>query len=86
MNTPDTAPMDGRIQAYLNHLARERACSPHTVSNYRRDLIALRGHVLLPGAEPDWSRVTVHDIRALVAARHRAGASGRSLQPTIESM
>ncbi|MCG5499319.1 tyrosine recombinase XerC [Ectothiorhodospira lacustris] len=88
MNAPEAALTDRRIQAYLGHLARERAYSPHTVSNYRRDLMVLRGYVPFHGAEPDsdWSHVTVHDIRALVAARHRAGASGRSLQRLLSSV
>ncbi|SEQ09712.1 integrase/recombinase XerC [Ectothiorhodospira magna] len=78
--------MDPHIQAYLDHLSQERVCSPHTISNYRRDLIHLQTLLLFPGSDIDWSRVNAHDIRALVATRHRAGSGGRSLQRLLSSV
>ncbi|ANB01880.1 tyrosine recombinase XerC [Ectothiorhodospira sp. BSL-9] len=80
--------LDPWIDAYLGHLGRERGCSPHTISNYRRDLLVLQGHVPLPASSDrrDWATVTVHDIRALVSALHRGGKAGRSLQRLLSSV
>lgn len=87
MNDREDRAVDPRIRAYLEHLSRERAASPHTVAGYRRDLTRLRAHVQRgEDGAVDWSRVTVHDIRALLAARHRAGASGPSLQRLLSAI
>ncbi len=70
---------------FLDHLKHERRLSPHTVSNYGRDLATLAGHL---GAEADfdWNTVSGHTIRAFVAARHRQGLGGRSLQRILSAV
>ncbi len=74
-----------RIEQFLHHLNIERRLAPHTLSNYRRDLKqSLRffaGQRLV-----DWKEVTAHHLRALVAARHRAGIGGRSLQRLLSAL
>ena len=60
---------------YLAELADQRRMSPHTVSNYRRDLEKLlkaTGDIPLAGLQ-------VHHIRRFVAQMHGQGLSGRSL-------
>lgn len=63
------------VAAYLAELAEQRRQSPHTVSNYRRDLQRL---LTLVGEIP-LAEVQVHHIRRFVAQLHGQGLSGRSL-------
>jgi integrase/recombinase XerC len=63
------------VAAYLAELAEQRRLSPHTVSNYRRDLtrlLNLAGEMLL-------AELQVHHIRRFAAQLHGQGLSGRSL-------
>ena len=63
------------VTAYLAELAEQRRLSPHTVSNYRRDLLRLLKLVdAMPLAE-----VQVHQIRRFAAQLHGQGLSGRTL-------
>ncbi|MDR2188832.1 MAG: tyrosine recombinase XerC [Azonexus sp.] len=61
--------------AWLALLTEQHRQSPHTVSNYRRDLRYLRE---LAGETP-LERLQVHDIRRFVIQLHSRGLSGRSL-------
>jgi integrase/recombinase XerC len=63
------------VAAYLAELAEQRRLSPHTVSNYRRDLVRL---LSLAGDVP-LSELQVHHIRRFAAQLHGQGLSGRSL-------
>ncbi len=63
------------VDDYLAELAEQRRQSPHTISNYRRDLTRLRelaGEIRLADLQ-------VHQIRRFVAQLHARGLSGRSL-------
>ena len=74
------------IARYLDELAQQRRLSPHTVSNYRRDLEVL---VRLVGelngdraSSPEaWTLATIesHHIRRFVSQLHARGLGGRSL-------
>jgi integrase/recombinase XerC len=73
------------IEQFLHHLNVERRLSPHTLSNYRRDLEQARDFAAgqdLSG----WREFTTHHLRSLVAARHRAGIGGRSLQRLLSAL
>ena len=63
------------VAAYLAELAEQRRLSPHTVSNYRRDLARL---LTLAGEIP-LAELQVHHIRRFAAQLHGQGLSGRSL-------
>lgn len=82
------ASTDPAISAYLRHLGQERGCSPHTLKNYGRDLALLESHLTEKGARQpfEWHQVTHHDIRELVANRHRKGAGPRSLQRLLSAI
>jgi integrase/recombinase XerC len=68
-------PATDAVTAYLAELAEQRRLSPHTVSNYRRDLLRLLTLVdVMPLAE-----VQVHHVRRFAAQLHGQGLSGRSL-------
>ncbi|KAB7622712.1 tyrosine recombinase XerC [Alkalilimnicola sp. S0819] len=66
------------VQGFLAHLRNERRLSPHTVSNYRRDL-----EHLLAWCEArslgHWSTLDAGHIRRYIADGHRGGLGGRSL-------
>ena len=66
------------IDNFLQHLKIERRLSPHTLSNYQRDL---RGVVTYcDSAEvTEWDTLDAKHVRAYLAARHRQGIGGRSL-------
>jgi integrase/recombinase XerC len=63
------------VEDYLAELAEQRRQSPHTISNYRRDLTRL---LALAGALRP-AELQVHQIRRFVAQLHAQGLSGRSL-------
>ncbi len=63
------------VDDYLAELAEQRRQSPHTISNYRRDLTRL---LALAGASRP-ADLQVHQIRRFVAQLHAQGLSGRSL-------
>ena len=68
-------PATDEVTVYLAELAEQRRLSPHTVSNYRRDLLRLLRLVdVMPLAE-----VQVHHVRRFAAQLHGQGLSGRTL-------
>ena len=64
-----------RLAQYLAHLAHERRLSPHTVSNYARDVEAL----FELAAEAPLDKLTVHDIRRFAGQLHSRGFDPRSI-------
>jgi len=67
------------VNTYLDELAQQRRQSPHTVSNYRRDLNVLCDLVgELPGNVGLDTIQTLH-VRRFIAQMHARGLSGRSL-------
>jgi integrase/recombinase XerC len=68
-------PRHPRVAEFLRHLKTERRLSPHTVSGYGRDLLALLGR--LPDTPLDCMQVA--HVRRAMAALHGAGLSGRSI-------
>ena len=73
-----------QVGRYLDELAEQRRQSPHTVSNYRRDLGVLcslldtTGELALTDVQP-------HHIRRFVGQLHARGLSGRSLARTLSA-
>jgi integrase/recombinase XerC len=71
------------VDSYLEELAQQRRQSPHTVSNYRRDLRVLAESVAeLDRQSPGrWTLATIesHHIRRFIAQLHARGLGGRSL-------
>jgi integrase/recombinase XerC len=80
-SVPDRSLIDG----YLAHLSRERRLSPHTSSNYARDLQALadfaeRGHIAR------WDALDSQHVRMFAARAHAAGLSPRSVQRRLSAV
>jgi integrase/recombinase XerC len=73
------------IDGYLAHLARERRLSPHTSSNYARDVGALADY-LERGNVTDWKRVDSQHVRLFAARSHAGGLSPRSVQRRLSAV
>lgn len=73
------------IEEYLEELRVARRCSPHTVSNYARDLKA----VASAAEERDlsrWGDLSAGDVRSIIAEHHRNGIAGRSLARRLSAL
>jgi integrase/recombinase XerC len=73
------------VERYLTHLSKERRLSPHTDSNYRRDLVAFAdwcdGQAI--GA---WSGIDSQHVRVHAARCHRDGLAPRSIQRRLSAL
>jgi integrase/recombinase XerC len=74
-----------RIEGYLIHLAKERRLSPHTSSNYARDLAAL-ADFLDRGSVRDWKSVDSQHVRMFAARSHAGGLNPRSVQRRLSAV
>ncbi len=73
------------LNKFLAHLRDERRLSPFTIESYQRDL----GKVITFCHQQQidhWPVLTGHHVRALVAAQHRLGLGGRSLQRLLSAL
>jgi integrase/recombinase XerC len=73
-----------QIEDFFEYLRSERRSSPHTLSNYRRDLSRLQGFCVQRQVE-QWADVTVHHVRAYVSQLHRVGLEGKSIQRMLSA-
>jgi integrase/recombinase XerC len=72
------------IDGYLRHLGFERRLSPHTASNYARDLRALADYAER-GSLDDWKRIDSQHVRMFAARSHAGGLSPRSVQRRLSA-
>ena len=77
-------PLEDLVSRFIAHLA-QRNLSPHTRSNYARDLGTLREFCLKQGIA-DWGALDVHHVRAFISQRHRQGLAPKSLQRLLASI
>ncbi len=73
------------IPRFRRYLTSERRFSPHTDSNYARDLAALIAYCDREGLQ-DWSQLTTHNIRHFAARQHASGLSARSIQRRLSAV
>ncbi|HET9475578.1 MAG TPA: tyrosine recombinase XerC [Steroidobacteraceae bacterium] len=73
------------IDGYLKHLAKERRLSPHTSSNYARDVRALAVFLEDAGVS-DWKRVDSQHVRVFAARAHAGGLGPRSVQRRLSAV
>lgn len=73
------------IEAYLDEIAQQRRQSPHTVSNYRRDLKVLCGLASELAGLVDLAAIETSHVRRFVAHLHARGLGGRSLARTLSA-
>ncbi|MDP9938822.1 integrase/recombinase XerC [Pseudomonas sp. 3400] len=70
--------LEAHLDAYLEHLRRERQVSVHTLDGYRRDLGKLLNFCEAEGLN-DWAELDTRNLRRMVARLHQQGLSSRSL-------
>jgi integrase/recombinase XerC len=81
-----TAPpqLQAAVERYLHGLRHERQLSPHTASNYGRDLASLLDYCAAQGLD-DWRQLDAQHLRQFAAREHRRGLSPRSIQRRLSA-
>lgn len=72
------------IPEYLDYLRTVKQYSPHTLSNYARDLERFRQFCEQAGVS-DACDVKVNHVRGFASALHREGKKGRSIQRALSA-
>ncbi len=73
------------VANYIRHLREERRYSPHTLSNYQRDLDAAISLMAERGCGA-WRDLTGPELRSMVATWHRRGQAPRSLSRRLSAI
>ena len=73
------------LDRFVVHLRDERRVSPHTVTNYERDLRRV-AEFCTAKSVPDWSELNAHFVRGYASWRHRTGIGGRSIQRELSAL
>jgi integrase/recombinase XerC len=74
-----------QLHEFLEVLRIQQRASPHTLSNYARDLEQLQRYCEKLGLQ-DWMELDAHRIREHLSLRHREGLSSRSLQRELSAL
>jgi integrase/recombinase XerC len=77
-------PLRSGVEHYLASLRNERRLSPHTASNYGRDLASLVDYCEAQGIT-DWNQVDSQHMRMFAAREHRRGLGARSIQRRLSA-
>lgn len=72
------------LDRFLDHLAYEKRCSPHTVAAYRRDLQQFQSH--LAGAGVPLEQATDRLVRAWMMTLMEAGDSPRTVNRKLSAL
>ncbi|MCG6890947.1 MAG: tyrosine recombinase XerC [Gammaproteobacteria bacterium] len=73
------------LEQFIQTLRSEKYYSPHTCSNYRRDLQRLQAY-LEERAIEDWAQVAYNDVSGFAAQRHRQGRKSRTIARELSSI
>ena len=73
------------LEKFLRHLGVERRLSPLTLRHYRRDLTQCMAYCDSAGVA-NWDSLTTAEVRGWVAAMHRRGLSGKSIQRALSAL
>jgi integrase/recombinase XerC len=82
---PDSIPLTTASEAFIAYLRNVRQLSPHTVSNYERDLHTLLSFCSERGHD-DPAQLQEAHIRAWVSLLHRRGLAGSSIQRALSAV
>ena len=77
--------MNDYLDQFIQFLRSEKYYSPHTCSNYRRDLKLFQAY-LAERAIDAWERVAFADVSAFAAQRHRQGRKSRTIARELSSI
>jgi len=81
MSAADDDPRRGTLDAFLRSLQTERRLSPHTRSNYGRDIALL----LEEAGGVSLEQISPHLVRRTVARLHAKGLSGKTLARALSA-
>ena len=73
------------VDLFIIHLQSEKQLSPHTVTNYQRDLLKLISFCE-KNELAQWKLLKQPHIRQFIAAQHRQGLSGKSLHRILSAI
>ncbi len=73
------------LDRFIQALRSEKYYSPHTCSNYRRDLDRFEAFLADRGID-DWERVGYNDVGAYAARRFRQGRKSRTIARELSSI
>ncbi len=76
---------DDDLEKFFQYLQSERHYSPHTLSNYRRDIRGFLDFCQQHNLN-DWVSIDSQNVRDYVARLHRQGLAGKSLQRLLSSL
>lgn len=80
------SPLIESVDRFIIHLQSEKQLSPHTVTNYKRDLLKLINfcdrHIELSR----WDALKQAHIRQFIASEHRHGLSGKTLHRILSAI
>jgi len=77
--------MDEYLDQFIQMLRSEKYYSPHTCTNYRRDLNQFRNYLASQGLE-SWKQVGYSEVSGFAAQRHRQGRKSRTIQRELSSI
>ena len=77
-------PLHAGVERYLSSLRHERQLSPHTASNYGRDLASLLDYCAAQGVTA-WPQLDPQHLRMFAAREHRRGLAPRSIQRRLSA-
>jgi len=77
--------MDEYLDQFIQMLRSEKYYSPHTCTNYRRDLNQFRSYLANQGIE-SWKQVGYSEVSGFAAQRHRQGRKSRTIQRGLSSI
>jgi integrase/recombinase XerC len=73
------------LDRFIQMLRSEKYYSPHTCSNYRRDLNLFQAY-LAHLEIASWNRVSYSEVSGFAAQRHRQGRKSRTIQRELSSI
>ena len=77
--------IDPYIKRFVNHIHLERRLSPHTVSNYQRELNRLNAYRVDRGLD-SWNRISSRHAREFTGQCFRRGLSGQSISRMLAAV
>ena len=77
--------MNEYLDQFIQMLRSEKYYSPHTCSNYQRDLQRFQAYLASQGVDC-WQRVDYNLVSGYSAKRHRAGRKSRTIQRELSSI
>ena len=77
--------MDEYLDQFIQMLRSEKYYSPHTCTNYRRDLNQFRNYLAKQDIE-SWKQVGYSEVSGFAAQRHRQGRKSRTIQRELSSI